>query len=55
MSKKYRDEDMLAYKGGGEDRVSKRKQRNKALEIVFDPSAHKYVLLTLINIININS
>ncbi|KAL4537194.1 hypothetical protein Ndes2526B_g04897 [Nannochloris sp. 'desiccata'] len=41
MSKKYRDEDMIAYKGGGDDHMSKRKQRNKALEIVFDPSAHK--------------
>jgi len=43
MSKRFRDEDMIAYKGGGDDRMSKRKQRNKALEIVFDPSAHKYV------------
>lgn len=32
---------MIAYKGGGDDHMSKRKQRNKALEIVFDPSAHK--------------
>jgi hypothetical protein len=41
MSKRYRDEDMIAYKGDANNHTSKRKQRNKALEIVFDPSAHK--------------
>jgi hypothetical protein len=40
-NKRYRDEDMIAYKGDGDGRIAKRKQRNKALEIVFDPSAHK--------------
>ena len=41
MSKRFRDEDMLAYKGGGDAHVPKRKQRNKALEVVFDPKSHK--------------
>jgi Nucleolar protein 12 (25kDa) len=54
MSKRYRDEDMLAYKGGGDDRMSKRKQRNKALEIVFDPSAHKYVCQKYLMLLNIS-
>ena len=40
---------MLAHKGGGEVRVPKRLQRNKALEIVFDPQSHKYVLLNYSN------
>ena len=41
LTKRFRDEDMLAHKGGGDSHVAKRKQRNKALEIVFDPKSHK--------------
>ena len=51
MSKRFRDQDMLARSGDGydEQHVSKRKQRNKALEIVFDPKSHKYVLAEYIH------
>lgn len=41
---KYRETDALAYQpSGGQaaNYVSKHKQRNKALEIVFDPKDHK--------------
>lgn len=41
MSKRFRDDDVLEYKGHTETHVAKRKQRNKGLEIVFDPQSHK--------------
>ena len=43
MQEKYRETDALIYKPGEQaaNHVSKHKQRNKALEIVFDPKDHK--------------
>lgn len=62
---RFRDSDALAldpargrHEASGQTRthllshVSKHKKRDKALEIVFDPKAHKYVYLVVLCVCN---